>query len=78
MKTNETIMNQRRAFIKKAGRGIMLAGLAGLSGYLLFREQSAEACTLDFVCGNCGKHKTCQLPEAQDYRNGTEMAPEQH
>jgi hypothetical protein len=61
-------MNDRRIFLKKLGRGAMALGLAGVSGYLLFREHPSDACSFDFVCGNCRKRTSCELPEAQDFR----------
>jgi hypothetical protein len=64
-------MSDRRRFIKTFGRGIALAGMAGLGGYLLLRDQSGENCDFDFICRNCRKQKTCQLPEAKEYQLST-------
>jgi len=64
-------MQQRRTFIKTIGRGIVLSGLIGLSGVLLFREkpEGAETCDFDFICKNCKKNTSCQLPEAKAYKD---------
>ena len=64
-------MNDRRKFIKTFGRGLALAGMAGLGGYLLFRDRTGDNCEFDFICRNCRKQKTCQLPEAKRYLSGT-------
>jgi len=63
-------MKDRRQFIKTLGRGVILTGLAGLSGALLLREDhgDARACDFDFICNNCGKRKTCRLPEAKEFQ----------
>ncbi len=64
-------VNDRRKFIKTLGRGVALAGMAGLGGYLLFRDRTGENCEFDFICRNCRKQKTCQLPEARQYQSDT-------
>lgn len=64
-------MNDRREFIKTLSRGLALAGMAGLGGYLLFRDRTGDDCDFDFICRNCLKQKTCQLPEAKLYQSGT-------
>ena len=65
------IMDNRRTFLRTLGRGLLAAGLAGMGGYLLLREPTAEACSIDFICGSCGKRKSCTLPEAENFRKAT-------
>ena len=65
-------MMDRRAFIRKAGRGIVLGGIIAGSGYLLLKPGSEEKCNFDFICANCKQLKTCSLPEADDFKKGTE------
>ena len=61
----------RRNFIEKTGRGILLGGLAIVSGVLVSRRQVVKKnqCTEKFMCKNCGKLSKCQLPEAEMERN---------
>ena len=60
----------RRNFIEKTGRGILLGGLAIVSGVLVSRRQVVKKsqCTERFMCKNCGKLSNCQLPEAETER----------
>jgi len=57
----------RRNFLDKAGRGILLGGLATVSGILIARRQVSREtkCSANFQCRNCGKLSGCQLPEAE-------------
>ncbi len=57
----------RRNFIEKSGRGILLGALAIVSGVLVSRRQVSldTKCTANFQCRNCGKLSNCQLPEAE-------------
>jgi len=66
---NLLTMITRKDFIIKIFRTATFASLAGLSGYLLLREQTDEVCNFDFVCKNCKKLKACNLPEAVDHKN---------
>ena len=61
-------MYTRKEFIIKTFRMATFTALAGVSGYLLLREQSDEACNFDFVCRNCKKLKECKLPEAVEQK----------
>ncbi len=60
----------RRNFIEKTGRGILLGGLAIVSGVLVSRRQVSRdtQCSANFQCKNCGKLSRCQLPEAETER----------
>jgi hypothetical protein len=60
----------RRNFIDKAGRGLLLGGLAVVSGVLIARRQVSRdtQCSVDSQCKNCGKLSKCQLPEAEIQR----------
>lgn len=64
MKTN------RREFIKAISRNLLLAGLAGMSGYLVFKNENSEndTCNLDFACKHCKRIKNCNLPQATDFK----------
>ncbi len=64
MKTN------RRTFIKSLSRNLLLAGLAGMSGYLVFKNENSEndTCNLNFTCKNCNRVKSCNLPQAVDFK----------
>lgn len=61
----------RKIFIEKAGRGILLGALAIVSGILVSRRQVSldTKCSASFQCQNCGKLSKCQLPEAETERN---------
>jgi hypothetical protein len=56
---------ERREFIKSIFRNIILTGILLFSGYLIFREKSENACEFDFICKNCKKLSSCDLPEAE-------------
>ena len=59
----------RREFIKTFSRGLILSGLAVISGVLIFRDKGGnDQCNFDFVCKNCKKINSCTLPEAADYK----------
>lgn len=65
-------MINRREFINKAFRGLVLTGLVSTAGWLVFRETpEGEICNLDFVCSNCEKSKSCELPEAEAYNKNS-------
>lgn len=58
---------KRRDFIDKTGRGLLLGGLAVISGVLVSRRQLSmdTQCSANFQCRNCGELSKCQLPEAE-------------
>jgi hypothetical protein len=60
----------RRNFIETTGRGILLGGLAIVSGVLVSRRQVSRdtQCSAYFQCKNCGRLSRCQLPEAETER----------
>jgi len=57
-------MTTRRDFISTVIRGGLLAGLAYLSGGLLFRSGKDDSCGFDFACGTCSSSDKCILPQA--------------
>jgi len=61
----------RKKFIELSGRGILLGGLAIISGVLVSRRQVSmdTKCSANFQCRKCGKLSKCQLPEAEIERN---------
>ncbi len=61
----------RRGFIKNAGRGSLLAGLAAITGILISRQQVVrdQDCSNGFQCKNCRKLTDCELPEATQNRD---------
>ena len=61
----------RRNFIEKTGRGILLGALAVVSVVLVSRRQVSldTKCPANLQCRNCGKLSKCQLPEAEIERN---------
>jgi len=64
----------RRNFIDRAGRGVLLGGLAIVTGVLVARKQVAREtqCSADFQCQSCSKLSKCQLPEAETEREDGE------
>ncbi len=60
----------RREFIKTFSRGLILSGLAVISGVLIFRDNKGgnDQCNFDFVCKKCKNLNSCSLPEATDYK----------
>jgi len=67
---NQSMKTNRREFIKAVSRNLLLGGMAGLSGYLVFREnRGGDAyCNFDFACKNCSRLQKCKLPEAANFR----------
>ena len=64
------MIQDRREFIKTLSRGLIVSGLAVISGVLIFRDKNGknDQCNFDFVCKNCKKINSCTLPEASDYK----------
>lgn len=63
----------RRKFIDRTGRSLMLGGLAFLGGVLITRRQlsSGDRCPENFQCKNCRKLSRCSIPEAEiERQNG--------
>ena len=59
----------RREFISKTIRNSILVGLGVVSGTLLYRSfTNEENCDFDFICKNCNKLKSCNLPEAKQLK----------
>ncbi len=58
----------RREFFGKLTRGTILLGLTAGGAWLGLREPDKNACNLDFICRNCVKNSSCELPEADNYR----------
>lgn len=65
----------RRKFVTRLGRGAILASLASMSGYLIFREkkEGPEACKFEFICKSCKRITECELPEAKEYRTSRNL-----
>ena len=64
-------MNQtRKEFINTLFRGLILTGIVGIGGYLVLRKGSSEndSCSFDFVCKDCKKLKSCNIPEAVQFK----------
>jgi len=60
---------RRKEFIAKAGRISLFGILAIVVGILAGRRQlTADSCFENSSCGNCGKLKQCDLPEAKAFR----------
>ncbi|MCX6272858.1 MAG: 4Fe-4S binding protein [Bacteroidetes bacterium] len=58
-------MPDRREFFKTFMRGSILAGIAAVSGILIFRPgKEEEDCDYHFTCGSCPKLNDCTLPRA--------------
>jgi len=72
---NKSMKTNRREFMKALSRNLLLAGLAGMSGYLVFREsrEGEDPCKLDFACKNCGRLQKCRLPEASTFKNNNNL-----
>ena len=67
-------MSDRRKFIKSVSQGIILTGLIGMSGVLIFRKgPNGAECDFEFVCKNCKNISSCKLPEAKDYKENNEQ-----
>lgn len=65
-------MYSRREFLKTIVRTVSVASITAVSGYLLMRENSSdENCDFDFICKKCKKLKTCNLPEAKQFKQTT-------
>lgn len=65
------MMIDRREFIRKAGRGLILGGVIAGGGYLLLRPKTGVACDFDFICRDCRQLKSCSLPEADDFKSNS-------
>ncbi|BAX82113.1 hypothetical protein [Labilibaculum antarcticum] len=63
-------MINRREFLRNGFRGLLLGGLAVMSGTLILRNYGGEeaSCDFDFLCQGCDKLKACRLPEGEKFR----------
>jgi len=59
----------RRKFLKTGSRYLLLASLAGMSGYLLFRDEGDTVCDFSFGCGKCKRLSKCELSQAKDFNS---------
>ena len=52
---------KRRDFIEKGSRWLLLGGLIGTGGYLVFRRSNGnpENCFVSQVCQGCNKNASC-------------------
>ena len=67
-------MKDRRKFIISVSKGIILSGLIGMSGVLIFRKSpDGVECDFEFVCKNCKNLPSCNLPEANDYNESNQQ-----
>ena len=68
-------MMDRRKFVGKLVRASILASLASMTAYLLFRDkkEEPESCNYDFMCKSCKQITACELPQAKDYRTSRKL-----
>jgi len=64
----------RRDFIKKISRNLVLGGVVATSSYLLLKPDTGEECNFDFICKNCRQLKQCSLPEADDFKKNNQSS----
>lgn len=62
----------RRDFIKKMSRNVIVGGVLAGSAYLLLKPDTGEACNFDFICRDCRQLKSCTIPEAETYKKESE------
>ncbi len=72
-KHNFILSNQtdRRGWLQGIGRGILLSGLAGLTGWLTFGRRGARrenSCINQQICRSCTILRTCRRPEGLSAR----------
>lgn len=63
---------KRKEFIKTTGRLLILGGITASTGYLLLNKKVSASCSVSPTCENCGKFQKCELPQAEEVRNGKE------
>jgi hypothetical protein len=68
---------KRRNFIFESGRWLLLGGLVGTSGFLLYRRQFGDPdnCFKNPFCGSCNKFGSCSVvagltPEKDERQQG--------
>lgn len=65
-------MMNRKEFIKKTGRLIILGGMGTGAGYLIMNRRVDPTCSVSTVCLECEKFTGCTLPRAKEVHNGKE------
>lgn len=50
----------------------MLGSLAATSAYLVANKKVTAVCSISPTCKNCGKFELCDLPQAEETKNGKE------
>ena len=62
----------RKEFIKRTGRLLLLGGITATSGYLILNKKVTASCTKSDACSKCGEFAKCELPQAQQQKENTE------
>ena len=60
---------ERRDFLRSGLRGLIIAGLAAISGVFVYRNYTTqETCEFTTPCQDCKSLKNCQKPEGIKYK----------
>ena len=62
----------RRNFIKKMGRNVIVGGVVIGGSYLLFKPETGVACNFEFICKDCRQLKSCTIDEAVVFKQETD------
>lgn len=60
----------RKQFLIKGGRILILGGIAACTGYLVVNDKVDASCSVSSSCEKCGKLTSCELPQAKEVGNG--------
>jgi len=62
---------ERRDFIRRWGRIVLLGGIAGTAGYLAFsgRVSGDAVCAAPGRCGSCSQYTSCKDSKRQNPEN---------
>jgi len=63
----------RKEFIKKTGRILILGGIATSVGYLVINKKVTATCSVSPTCKTCEKSSNCENPDVRKERSINEV-----
>ncbi|MDQ2178032.1 MULTISPECIES: hypothetical protein [Marinifilum] len=66
---------ERRDFLRSGLRGLIIAGLAAISGVFVYRNYTTkETCEFTTPCQDCKQLKSCKKPEGLKFKRDQKVS----